>query len=242
MTAPRSPLSPQLLEAFGLYRTRHLLDILDRPRIFAFVDGIVADSPARVISSDPCGLVLEVDARLLPALTRSDGVLVESPLHGAAFRARVDEVDHRRAYVSLSKLETFGAYHERRHSGRAVPRVPLLVKVFGRGHEAIGRVVDLSTAALSADFERARFARVANAPVVRLEVWGEDDEHVALQDFVTTARIHRTDERDRGALAATRVVLELDAFPALERALGRYVARRQRAILTELGLADAETA
>jgi hypothetical protein len=94
----------QMLTAFNVYRTTSLLQILDQPMTYTFVDGVVIDSLARVLSADPVGLVLAVDRTQLATLGRKRSVLLESPVHGATFHATVDAVNHRRAYVSLSAL------------------------------------------------------------------------------------------------------------------------------------------
>ncbi len=230
----------QMTEAFNVYRTSTLLDVLDRPRTFAFVDGVVVESAARVVSADPGGLVLAIDRGQLAALETTRTLLVESPLHGTTFRAEVEVVDHRRGLVSIRDLTAFHAYHERRGHGRTVPGTAMLARVCGLGREARGRVVDLSPRALAADFDRDGFHRVARAPLVRVDVWGEHDTPSLLEDFEATAHIRRTEEHSDHGKAACRVVLELDAYPALERALRRYVAGRQREILTRLGLAGSD--
>ncbi len=227
----------QMVEAFKVYRTGSLIGILDRPRTYAFIDGLVIEGHVAVVSADPAGLVLAVDRAQLAALERTGTVLLESPLHGATFRATVDDVDLRRAYVSLSGLQPFNGYRERRGTCRVVPALPLLAKVRGRGEAASGRLVDLSARSLAADFDRAGFSRVCEEPLLRLEVWGEADGTSSLPDFETTARIRRTAEP--GA-RIRRAVLELDAFPALGRALHRYVAGRQRDILVNLRLAGSK--
>lgn len=243
MARPRKPTDEktriaQMLEAFRVYRTSTLLEVLDRPRTFAFVDGLVVTGVVEVISADPYGLVLQVERAQTAALERAQTVLLESPLHGASYRATVDLVDHRRAYVSLSGLEPFGNYEERRAQSRAAPAIPLLAKVFGHGETATGRVVDLSSHALAGDFERSSFDRVAGAPVVRLDVWGEEVTAAPLPDFEIDARIRRSTRSEGSEPAACRVVLAFDPYPALERVLRRYVARRQRDVMLELTAAD----
>lgn len=78
--------SEQMLTAFNVYRITPLLEILDQPKTYTFVNGVVIDSVARVISADPVGPVLAVDRTQLAALERTRSVLLESPLHGATFR------------------------------------------------------------------------------------------------------------------------------------------------------------
>jgi hypothetical protein len=237
---PKSPSSErieQMLGAFNIYRTENLLDLLDRPRAIVFVDGVVLEGEADVVTADPGGVILQVDRRVLAAITRSGSALIESPLHGATYRATLEAVDPARAYVSLCALEPFDSYHERRGDTRTVPGTPMLVRVHGLGREASGRVVDLSPGSLAADFDQEGFARVAGADLVRLAVWGEPGTCTVLDDFETTARIQRTFLHQEEGRCACRAVLVLDTYPALERALRRYVARRQREVLTELRLA-----
>ena len=226
--------SEQMLAAFNIYRTKTLLEVLDQPQVFVFIDGLVINSSVGVISADPCGLVLEVDRSQLAAFERSRSVVLESPLHGATFRAAVDAVDRRRAYLSLSGLEPYDAYHERRAQIRAVPIFPLLARLHNRGEEARGRVLDLSTHSLAADFDARAFSRVARAAVIRLDVWGETQTSNTFPDFETTAKITRRTQRDENGKQAYRAVLEFDSYPALNRTLRRYVARRQRDLMTEL--------
>ena len=233
--------SEQMLTAFNVYRTTSLLEILDQPKTYAFVDGVVIDSAARVISADPVGLVLAVDRIQLAALERKRSVLLESPLHGATFRATVDAVDHRRGYVSLSALQPFETYHERRAQCRAVPSIPLLARLYGRGNAASGRVLDLSIHSLAAKFDASAFARVAQAQVVRLDVWGEPDAPSPFPDFETTAQISHSTAHEENGVQACRAVLEFDSYPALNSALHRYVARRQRDTLMKLCLTPPPT-
>lgn len=229
--------SEQMLTAFNVYRTTSLLEVLDQPKTYAFVDGVVVESIARVISADPVGLVLAVDRTQLAALERKRILLLESPLHGATFHATVDAIDHRRAYVSLSSLQPFETYQERRAQCRTVPSIPLLARLHGRGHAASGRVLDLSIHSLAADFDARAFARVSQAAVVRLDVWGEPDAPSPFPDFETTAQISRSTAHEENGVPACRAVLEFDSYPALSSALHRYVARRQRDILMELRVA-----
>jgi hypothetical protein len=226
----------QMLGAFNIYRTETLLEMLDRPRAIVFVDGVAVEGEADVVTADPGGVILQVDGRLLAAISRTRSALIESPLHGATYRAALEEVDPARGYVSLCALEPFDARHERRLQTRTVPGMPMLARVHGLGHETSGRVVDLSPRSLAADFERERFERVAGAELVRVEVWGEHGTCAVLDDFETTARIQRTFLREKEGRCACRAVLALDTYPALDRALRRYVARRQREVLTELRL------
>ena len=226
----------QMLEAFKVYRAASLLEFLDQPKTFAFFDGLVVQSHAKVVSADPYGLVLQVERAQLAALERTRSILLESPLHGATYRASVDEVDHRKAYVSLSNLEAFDAYHERRAHSRAVPAIPLLARARGYGEEATGRVSDLSTHSLAVDFNPGSFTRVAQAPLLRLDVWGEPGTKSPLPDFEVTASVGRSADGEDGNMAC-HAVLAFVPYPALERALRRYVARRQRDILTELRIA-----
>jgi len=229
----------QMMEAFNVYRSTTLLEYVDRPHTFAFVDGVAIKSLAKVMSADPYGLVLKVVRDQTQALERASTVLLESPLHGATYRAIVDLVDHRTGYLSLSGLEPFGSYHERRAHGRAVPAIPMLAQVSGHGSRSSGRVVDVSTHSLAANFDSASFLRVAAAPLVRLDVWGEPDVEGPLPDFEVTARVSRSEGEEPPAGGVCRGVLEFDPYPALGTALRRYVARRERDILTELNLAGA---
>ena len=232
--------SEQMLSAFNVYRTTKLLEVLDQPQTFAFIDGLVINSPAKVVSADPHGLVLKVERAQLAALERTRTVVLESPLHGTTFRAAVDAVDHRRAYMCLSSLQPFDAYHERRTQSRAAPAMPLLARLHARGEEASGRVFDLSTRSLAADFETDAFSRVARAPVIRLDVWGGTETSSPLPDFQTTAHVSRSTQRSEDGVAVCRAVLELDSYPALSSRLHRYVARRHRDLLTELLLAGSK--
>lgn len=230
----------QMLAAFKVYRSTALVDVLDRPRTYAFVDGVVVRGMADVVSADPYGLVLQVDRRQTAALERAQTVLLESPLHGAAYRATVDLVDHLQAYVSLSGLEPFGNYHERRAQSRAAPSIPLLAKVSGHGQTATGRVVDISICSLAVDFDRRSFERVSRAPLVRLDVWGEDNEASPLPDFEITAQIRRCTDTPAVGVMACRAVLSFAPYPALDRALRRYVAARQREVMLGLAIEDDE--
>ncbi len=224
----------QTLQAFNVYRTAAVADVLDRPRTYAFVDGVAVRCAVRVISADPGGVVLSVGRNHLTAMERAQMVLLESPLHGATFRTAIDEVDPLNGYVSVSRLQPCGKHHERRAVARAVPGLAMPVRVHTEAHEAMGRVVDLSPSAVAADFEHDRFLPLSLATSVRLDVSGDPDETSELESFVADARIRRTSEREHRGLLACRAVFEFDSYPALDRVLRRYVARRQLHVLTGL--------
>ncbi len=235
-----------MMQAFNVYRSSALRDLLDHPRTFAFVDGLVVASPARVVSADPCGVVLCVERTQIAALERSGTLLIESPLHGSTYRGSVDGVDRRRCYASLSHLEAFDAYSERRSYERTTPGFAMLAKLSLGVTEVSGRVTDLSARALAADFDPQAITRIPADRDLQLEVWGNKSDNVwgepgdenTLHDFVTTARINRTVDVQRDGVAACRVVLELDPYPALDRKLRRYIAQRQREVLVELCLSS----
>jgi len=230
----------QMMQAFNVYRTATLRDVLDQPRTFAFVDGVVLSSTARVVSADPCGVVLCVERTQIAALERHGMLLIESPLHGSTYRGEVDGIDRRRHYASLSHLEAFDAYSERRSHSRATPGFAMLAKILLQDTEISGRVVDLSAHALAADFDPKALARVSPGAELQLEVWGNQENDNRLHDFVTTARISRTKEVQCDGAVACRAVFELDPYRALERSLRRYIAKRQREILIDLCLASDE--
>lgn len=230
----------RMMEAFKVYRASAVVDYLDQLKLFAFVDGVVIEGFASVVSADPYGLVLLAERSQLTALDRARTVLLESPLHGASYRAEVDLVDHEKAFVSLHRLRHFGAYQDRRAYQRAAPGLPLMAQISGYGESASGRVADVSAHSLAVDVDPLTFSRVARAPLVRVDVWGEENATGSLPEFEVTAQVHRsaamleTDER------LIRAVLAFEPYPALARALRRYVARRQRDVLVELELEEPE--
>jgi hypothetical protein len=241
-TTHAAPASAEVVEhqermmlAFNVYRTATLLDVLDRPKVHAFVDGLAVSGEVHVVCADEGGVVVEVEPAQLSALERSGLALVESPLHGATYRARVDGVKRGRRYASLSRFEAFDAYSERRGLSRVVPVYPVLAHVSEGDDMTSGRVVDLSPGALAADFDRAAVTRLLDYDSVRLDVWGDGNDTGGFPDFMTSARFTRRAERMHEGVAVCRAVLEFEAYPALERTLRQYVARRQRELLIELG-------
>lgn len=224
----------QMMQAFNVYRTPALREVLDQPRTFAFVDGVVVSSVANIVSADPCGVVLRVDRTQIAALERNAMLLIESPLHGSTYRGKVDGIDRRRHYASVSHLETFDTYSERRSHSRASPGFAMLAKVLLQDTEISGRVVDISAQALAADFDPGAVGLISPEEDLELEVWGNQEKENRLHDFVITARMTRTTDVERDGAIACRAVFELDPYRALERSLRRYVAKRQREILIEL--------
>ena len=225
----------QMMLAFNVYRSVTLLDVLDRPKVHAFVNGLAVSGEVQVVCADEGGVVVEVEPAQLAALERSGIALVESPLHGATYRAHVDGVKRGRRYASLSGFEAFDAYSERRGLSRVVPVYPVLAHVSEGDYMTSGRVVDLSPGALAADFDRAAVSRLLACASVRLDVWGDSGDTEGFPDFMTSARFTRRTNRMHEGEAVCRAVLEFEAYPALERTLRQYVARRQRELLIELG-------
>ena len=205
--------------------------------MFTFVRGLVVESPARVVSANERGVVFQISKAQANALGHAETALVESPLHGASFRAEIESLDRARAQVSVSRLEPFDKYMERRQLSRVVPDHPMLVRVHTGENSVNGRVADISASALAADLDLRAVVKLQGARLVDLEVWGEERGPGALCDFETQGRLQRICEIEDVSGQACRAVIEMDAYPALDKTLRRYVARRQREILTELEVA-----
>ena len=227
----------QLIAGFNVYRTASLRDALAPLRVTTCVRGLVVDGEARVVSADTCGVVFNVGRPQLNALVDTGFGIVASPVHGASYRARVDDANTERKLVSLSHFEPYRDHTERRATSRVVPEDPMLVRVTRGEREASGRVVDISVSALAARFDTAAADHLDAKDEVHLQVWGQEVGKRSLSDFEVTARVLRARTEDEDA-RARHVVFVLESYVSLDRRLGAYVAARQHRLMVALAQAQ----
>lgn len=225
----------KVVAGFNLYRTPGVCEALDDVHISTCCSGIVVESPARVLEARGHEVILEVTEEQATALSYTHVAFVESPVHGTSFRASVEYLQPARREVSLSGFEPFKECIGRREYSRVTPVHAMLVRLTRGREEAFGRVLDISAEALAAVINGRSLTRLGSeSGLLDLDVWGEHQPDQLLNDFRVSGRLMRVDESDEFNAPYCKVVVVFQVYPALEQALNRYIARRQREILVAL--------
>lgn len=225
----------QVVAGFNLYRTPGVCETLDDVHVSTCYSGVVVEGPARVVAAGGHEVVLEVTGEQATALSHTSLAIVESPVHGTSFRASVAHLQPTRNEVSLSSFERFKDCIGRRRHSRVTPTHAMLVRLTCGEKEVFGRVVDISSGALAAVIDSRALTRLGSEDeLLGLDVWGEPQSGQRLSDFSVSGRMKRVERRDAFNLPFRKVVVCFEVYPALEKILNRYVARRQREILVAL--------
>lgn len=224
----------QMVAGFNVYRMPAVQEALPDLHVCTWYRGMRIEGTATVTRIDDAGVCFELGAEHARAVRHAGFALVESPLHGTCFRARLSRTEGAGTSVQLSFFEPFKDYMERRRSSRVPPDHAMLVRLAHGRHRLSGRVVDLSVSTLGALFDGRSLDHLPRLREVEVEVWGEPQGETPLVDFNASGRV-LTVKTEKGARAeAKRVVIGLNSYPALVRTLNTYIARRERELMWTL--------
>ncbi len=226
----------QTVAGFNIYRTPGVRDQVPPVQVSTWYQGILVNGAAEVLQAEGECAVFELGAEQINALEHTRVVFVESPVHGTCFSALIAELNSALQTVTLSHFQPFRDFMERRDWPRVPPSHAMLVRLTQGSQELSGRVVDIAVKSLCGVFDRSAMQQVADSHDVELHVWGEHEAVDPLTDFNASGRIIRMNAVSGSNPAASRVVIALDTYPALERVLNTYVARRELEVMATLAV------
>ena len=224
-----------VVAGFNVYRTEGVGDLLDDVQVATCYEGLVIEGAAKVVQAGEGRVVMAVAPDQARALAHTKLAFVESPLHGCGYRARVHCASPPTGEIELTDFEPFNEVVARRKQPRVLPVHAMLMRLTKADDEVCGRVIDVSPEALGAIVDRDAINRFGQTDgEAQVDVWGEYAKIDGLEDFRTSAFLIRLTELEPANAQLCKVVIGLSVFPALERALNRYTARRQRETLVAL--------
>jgi len=201
--------------------------------VFTCFRGVPVDSPAQVVSVSDEGVTLRVSATQVAILGKTGLALVESPVHGAAFRAYSSRVDAAAYEVTFSHFIRHDQPLERRQHSRIRPQRPLPVTIRKASKEFTGWLFDVSAVAAAIQLRNLELAPLKEGDSVELyfalpRIAGAGEISMSLPGRVNM--ICRNDEDDRQAV---RVVVKMPGSAKLCTQISEYVTDRKNRALTE---------
>lgn len=226
----------QTVAGFNIYRTPGVRDQIPPAQVSTWYQGILVSGAAEVLAAEDECVVFALGAEQIKALEHTRTVFVESPVHGICYSALIADLNPLTQTVTLAHFQPFRDFMERRDWPRVPPSHAMLVRITAGDQELCGRVVDISVKSLCGVFERDAMKQLGDSHEVDLHVWGEHESANPLTDFNASGEVIRVNDLTGSKPAASRVVIGLTAYPALERVLNTYVARRELEVMATLAV------
>ncbi len=208
-------------------------EIKDRLRVFTCFRGIPVDSSAEVINVSELEVTFRVSPTQAAILRRMGLALIESPLHGTAYRAYSTQVDVGACEVTFSHFIEHNEPMERRRYHRVRPERPIEASISRGSDEFTGMLFDVSAVAAAVFLRNVELSPLSNGDEVELNVWlprlsSSGELHLSIPARVGT--IHSGVENDPDA---HRVVLDMPGDAEVFDQICRYIVDAQEKSLRE---------
>lgn len=224
-------------KAVGKFREYSLQEcpqeLKERLRVFTCFRGIPVDSSAEVIKVGEFEVTFRVSPTQAAILQRMGLALIESPLHGTAYRAYSTNVDAAACEVTFSHFIEHDEPMERRHHHRVKPERPVEASIVKGQEEFTGMLFDVSAVAAAVFLRNVDVAALNEDDQVELNVWlprlsasGE----IQLSFPAHVSAVHSGVEEDP---SAHRVVLNIPGDEEVFGQICRYIVDAQERSLRE---------
>ena len=205
----------------------------ERLRIFTCFRGIPVDSSAEVLKVTELDVTFRVSPTQAAILQRMGLALIESPLHGTAYRAYSNHVDAAACEVTFSHFIEHDEPMERRRYRRVRPERPIAASVVKGSHEFTGMLFDVSAVAAAVFLRNVDLAPLIDGDEVELNVWlprlsASGELHLSIPASVSS--IHFGTNNDPNA---HRVVLDIPGDEQVFDQICRYIVDAQEKSLRE---------
>jgi hypothetical protein len=213
-------------------------ELRERLRIFTCFRGIPVDSVAEVVHVGDLEVVFRVSPTQAAILQRMGLALIESPLHGMAYRAYSTDVNPGSCEVTFSHLIEHDEPVERRRHSRVRPERPVEASIAKGGDEFTGMLVDVSAIAAAVFLRNVDLTPINEGDLVELNVWlprisASGELHLNIPAHVH--KVHSAVEKDPDA---HRVVLNIPGDEKVFDQICRYIVDAQERSLRELSCAE----
>ncbi len=205
----------------------------DRLRIFTCFRGIPVDSSAEVLKVTELDVTFRVSPTQAAILQRMGLALIESPLHGTAYRAYSNRVDATACEVTFSYFIEHDEPMERRKYRRVRPERPVAASIVKGSNEFTGMLFDVSAVAAAVFLRNVDLAPLRDGDEVELNVWlprlsASGELHLSIPASVSS--IHFGTKEDPNA---HRVVLDIPGDEQVFDQICRYIVDAQEKSLRE---------
>ncbi len=208
-------------------------ELKERLRIFTCFRGIPVDSSAEVIKVGELDVTFRVSPTQAAILQRMGLALIESPLHGAAYRAYSTNVDSAACEVTFSHFIEHDEPMERRQYHRVRPERPVAASIAKGQDEFTGMLFDVSAVAAAVFLRNVNLAALNEGDEVELNVWlprlsASGELQLSIPAHVSA--VHSGVEQDPDA---HRVVLDIPGDEKVFDQICRYIVDAQERSLRE---------
>lgn len=198
-------------------------ELKERLRVFTCFRGIPVDSPAEVTRVGELDVTFRVSPTQAAILQRMGLALIESPLHGTAYRAYSKRVDAAACEVTFSHFIEHDEPMERRDHHRVRPEWRVEASIAKGQAEYAGMLFDVSAVAAAVFLRNVDLASLEEGDEVVLNVRlprlsGSGALHLSIPASVRT--VHLGMERDPNA---HRVVLNIPGDENVFKQICRYI-------------------
>lgn len=194
--------------------------------VFTCFRGIPVDSPAQVVAVSDEGVTFRVSQTQIAVLSRTGLALVESPVHGTAFRAYSSKVNVSACEVTFSHFIRHDQPLDRRRQRRIRSQFRLPVTIRKALHEFTGWLCDVSVTSSAVQLSGGDLSRLSEGDAVEVEfalpgTAGRVD--IALNLPGRVRFIHFKEAHDSRAI---RVVIQMPGSAKLFSSVSEYLAAR----------------
>ena len=223
-----------LLARFKVYQKQ---DLRPQPlpplRLYTCYRGVPFDSPVEVVSVDEEFVELRVTRRQAKVLAGRGFAMVESPIHGTAFRAFTSDVDEQACCASFSHFVPHYDLSDLRTHMRVEPRVSIPVTLSRETVTITGHLSDMSELAMAIRFREIGATGLTEGMATNIAitlplVTGD----CAVQ---TTGIIAKVAPNVFGSFSEQRVIVQMSPDPSVKEVFIQYIAQRQEEVYAELG-------
>lgn len=205
----------------------------DRLRIFTCFRGIPVDSSAEVLKVTELDVTFRVSQTQAAILQRMGLALIESPLHGTAYRAYSNHVDSAACEVTFSHFIEHDEPMERRRFRRVRPERPVAASIVKGSDEFTGMLFDVSAVAAAVFLRNVDLAPLSDGDEVELNVWlprlsASGELHLSIPASVSSVHYGIKDDPN-----AHRVVLDIPGDERVFDQICRYIVDAQEKSLRE---------
>lgn len=202
-------------------------------RLYTCYRGVPFDSPVEVVSVDEEFVELRVTRRQAKVLAGRGFAMVESPIHGTAFRAFTSDVDQQACCVSFSHFVPHYDLSDLRTHMRVEPRASIPVTLSRETVTITGHLSDLSELAMAIqlrEFGATGFTEGMTMDIsITVPLIAGD---CAVQ---TTGIIAKVAPNVFGSFSEQRVIVQMSPDPGVKEVFEQFIAQRQEEVYAELG-------
>lgn len=218
----------QVVDTFREYMlTDFPEEVGERLRIFTCFRGVPVDSPAEVVSVDALDVTFRVSPTQAAILGRMGLALVESPLHGLAFRAYSSHVHVPACEVTFSHFVSHDEPIERRKHDRVRPERPVEATIIKNDSEITGMLLDVSAVAAAVYLRNVDISMLSEGDEVKLNVVLPRFSSAGEFEMCIPGRLGIIDSGFEDDPKAHRIIVEMPGDAKIFDQICRYIAEQQ---------------